>query len=1421
MKLYHLTAIPPTGITAIAQGSFTAPRQQQLIVSTGTSLELYQLSAKQGRLLPIFRSEVFANIRSIAPFRLPATRRDYVVIASDSGSVSILSPDVPSATFRQVHCETFGRSGCRRTVPGQFLACDPRGRACMLSAIERAKFAYVLNRDPQDNLTISSPLQAHKSSCATFALRALDVGFENPVFAALERTYDHAAVKQLVYYELDLGLNHVVRKLSAPVRPSSYVILPVPGHTDGPGGLLVCSDGFITYRNLLTEPAVPPPDATAPKDTQEPPAVFLETALPFREGTDPAACMIVSAATYLDRKRTAFFFMLCTEFGDLLKVELTWSLHEGVSAIRLVYFDSLPSPAICMTIFRAGYLFAVLEGGDSLLLKFKTVDVPDDVVSAGISVARVSDTSGLHQPAANDVSMHVDSSAAHSHLGNAHDLTNGALHSLSAPPSDASSLRKLAFVRKDRLSFFTLASTLESLAPILGLCNATDADGEAALLLSTGRGRTASVRGLRRAIGVIDLLDPHPLPSRVFNVFTFKQRVDSVYHGYIVVSFRDRTKVLSVGDANVIETFTSGFHSSSTTLCAGLMATDSFVQVHAQGVRYIPGGRADEASEWSPPVPARILAGCCNNGQVIVALSNGNVMCFEVDSQNNALIQLDRIDNAIVPSGGNESVSLGAGDDGAMPAVAIPDVPPGRRRAAFFAVGDGANCKVRIYRLGHDGIADPLGIHVAPAAIESLAFVDYGIKWKPDASGEPGLLGDSLPYVPFLSLVIGTKRGAVVRISVDGVTGSLGDKRSMFLGPDKVRVRCATMGGVPTAFALGLRPFVMFAQGGRVVMSPLATEGVQHAAALSTAESPDGFVAASGAKIRLLFMNSLHAMQSGVEIPTDCPASALPFPTAMGNLFHLTRSRFSATLRKVVRVAERSGSGDGSRRDSSGAKRPRSQNLFVVVESDHRAVLPTAAAASDVRKDGNVELVPGGPGKWFSRLQLVRMGGSDGADGTVENDDVEYDGSDAMFNFNSEAVNCLDRVDMKDSSECVVSAVSTCWFPPGEGETDTISFVVMGCANHLVASATSAQSRLERQAMQQDGSKMSGSLIVFRIDREFKLRRVHETKISEPAYALCAFRDMIVAGVGTSVVLYALGKRQLLRKVEYRLAVANRVCALATSGGDRIFVADKEDSVTLFKFVGSGAWGAAGSGGLGEASDCGRLIAIASDDLGRWVTCLHAIDYSTVCGGDLFGNLFVLRLPSEVSAGAEEIGGTRAGGGSLRNGGVTGAQCANHRLRVEACMHVGSAVSCISVAKLDGGISGSGSAAGGHGNGRSSNGGTEFGADGSQEMGSEGCIVYGSIDGRVGVVMPFATTSDADFGQRLEMGMRKDWRSLVGRDHLSFRSSFYGGRGIVDGDLCELFVSADKDKKTEWANAVGRSVQDVIRKLDELRMAAI
>lgn len=52
-------------------------------------------------------------------------------------------------------------------------------------------------------------------------------------------------------------------------------------------------------------------------------------------------------------------------------------------------------------------------------------------------------------------------------------------------------------------------------------------------------------------------------------------------------------------------------------------------------------------------------------------------------------------------------------------------------------------------------------------------------------------------------------------------------------------------------------------------------------------------------------------------------------------------------------------------------------------------------------------------------------------------------------------------------------------------------------------------------------------------------------------------------------------------------------------------------------------------------------------------------------------------------------------------------------------------------------------------------------------------LVYTTLSGTVGVLVPFTSHEDQDFFQHLEMHMRSEHSPLCGRDHLSFRSYYY------------------------------------------------
>lgn len=58
----------------------------------------------------------------------------------------------------------------------------------------------------------------------------------------------------------------------------------------------------------------------------------------------------------------------------------------------------------------------------------------------------------------------------------------------------------------------------------------------------------------------------------------------------------------------------------------------------------------------------------------------------------------------------------------------------------------------------------------------------------------------------------------------------------------------------------------------------------------------------------------------------------------------------------------------------------------------------------------------------------------------------------------------------------------------------------------------------------------------------------------------------------------------------------------------------------------------------------------------------------------------------------------------------------------------------------------------------------------------------------VGALVPFTSREDMDFFSHLEMHLRQEHPPLSGRDHMSYRSSYFPVKDVIDGDLCEQYT---------------------------------
>ena len=93
--------------------------------------------------------------------------------------------------------------------------------------------------------------------------------------------------------------------------------------------------------------------------------------------------------------------------------------------------------------------------------------------------------------------------------------------------------------------------------------------------------------------------------------------------------------------------------------------------------------------------------------------------------------------------------------------------------------------------------------------------------------------------------------------------------------------------------------------------------------------------------------------------------------------------------------------------------------------------------------------------------------------------------------------------------------------------------------------------------------------------------------------------------------------------------------------------------------------------------------------------------------------------------------------------------------------------------------------------------------------GGNDALVYTTLSGSIGMLVPFSSNEDRDFFQHLEMHMRTEYTTLCGRDHTTFRSYYYPVKAVIDGDLCEKFSNLDTARQNTIAEELDRTPNEV------------
>lgn len=287
-----------------------------------------------------------------------------------------------------------------------------------------------------------------------------------------------------------------------------------------------------------------------------------------------------------------------------------------------------------------------------------------------------------------------------------------------------------------------------------------------------------------------------------------------------------------------------------------------------------------------------------------------------------------------------------------------------------------------------------------------------------------------------------------------------------------------------------------------------------------------------------------------------------------------------------------------------------------------------------------------------------------------------------------------------------------------------------------------------------------GYIYVYKFqDNGKKLEMVERTEVNGIPTALAPYHGRLLAGIGNTLVLYDLGKIKcdLVKKCE-NSSFPSSIVSISTYG-ERIIIGDIQESFHFAKYN----------------RPNNSIHIVVDDTVPRWITSSEALDYNTVAGSDKFGNIFILRVPDNIAHLDHEPLENR------NNGYRTGS----YKLDNLCNFYTGETVTKLKKVLLMQGCS-------------------EF-------------LLYTTIHGMIGALVPLTTKEEVNFFSTLELFLRKENPPLCGRDHLSYRSSFFTLKNVIDGDLCEQFSILNQEKQSIIVEEIDRSVLDIQRKIERIR----
>ena len=573
---YNLILQKQLNYINVCTGSFTIPNHEQIFLATSNSIDIYDITnGKFDHILSI--DNIDSTITSVGTINPPndnhSLQLDKILVLSDSGNITILQFDSINNTLKPIIIEPLIRAGLRRTSPLYRFTIDPSGKFIFMSSFEKFTYMYRIEYTNDDNnitqMKLSSPIGFNKDDTIFSSITLCDTKpYENPIFVTIEHSKNFTDPMASINF-YTLDLN-----LNRILLIETFKLKRE-------------SFGIVALPDLIKFGYLKNLNDNNKEEKKSNPFVLLayenhllikdmlgyytiEIPLPHRNGeTEPNTMLSVDIQII---KKNDFIVILQASNGDLLKLQFEKNNSTNVLKASINYFDTLPH-ADSLHIFPNGYMFVNSEFNDKLLLQFE---------SLGSNKFEIQKTYKIH----------------------------------------------------DKLENLSIIDTLKTLNPLTSTALITSKDNTKTTFLT--RSNDKSLRILSSSIKFDDLISSN-LPPNPINIWTLKQNPLINYHNLLVLAFENSTTFLQIEGNSIkdlkLPSQNTFILQNDKTIHMNTMIGNTIIQVCSNSCNQISIKQNYKSIlNWYPPAGITITKAESTPNQLILALSNNDIIYMEIQS---------------------------------------------------------------------------------------------------------------------------------------------------------------------------------------------------------------------------------------------------------------------------------------------------------------------------------------------------------------------------------------------------------------------------------------------------------------------------------------------------------------------------------------------------------------------------------------------------------------------------------------------------------------------------------------------------------------------------------------------------------------------------------------------------------------------